>query len=901
MFTLRPYPSSGRIMLKSLKNRLLAWFLLIAFAIASIVFPLNYFHKKEEIAIRNVVDELNKLHIYYIKDLKSTSEFLAYEINNPDFFITGESPYLTTHNHLSDSLFSLIAKYTNKNYAFSPIKKEVLFKIEGNYTEYCELLDSIVYNIYKRGYRDLGLEGEMISYVYPIEKNPRIRTALIEIRKNEREYLNRNDSVYATQVVILTNNLINSISNNKYIPAEEKRELNAQLTNYLFSFNNLMSLDKKLGLKANDGIKSRLNNKGEILENLISKSISEAKEFENAQIARLNLLFALLSVLLIFCAAGLSLYLSRYLLNHLVQLTNYISQLSKNNFNYTAKLNLRKSSTEIRDIYKEFRNMVAQLRIREKQRDNALATATDNERRYRELTDLLPQSIFETDRLGNLIYVNKAWYEAFGYSSEDLEEGLNLIEILQTNTNNNLIGLDKVENSDYEAIRKDGSKFPSLVYSDTVYKEDHIVGKRGIIIDATLRNKYIETLQKEAVRAVNSDKHKSSFLANMSHEIRTPMNSIIGFSNLLSQSQVPDVQKSEFIQYIKSSGQILLNLIDDIIDIAKIEAGEIKIKRSKCQPVKLINELCMTFEGYKASIGKEMIELKTSLPKEEISFKTDQFRVKQILSNLISNAIKFTHEGQVSINLKVLNDRLLEFSVVDTGVGLTKEQLSLVFSRFKRADIQEDKNIKGTGLGLSISKNLVELLGGQMWVSSVHGEGTRFWFQLPYEHILEESDHTSLVQENSKDESYNWKNCTFLIAEDDDNSYAYLKELMKKTKVRLVRAVNGNEVVEAVKFSEDIDIILMDIQMPFKTGYEASKEIKAMKPKLPIIAQTAFAMEGDKEKSILAGCDDYITKPLNPEKLFAKINQFLPVNKVKPTTEKEVIPVKDQKATNKKN
>ena len=184
---------------------------------------------------------------------------------------------------------------------------------------------------------------------------------MIEIRKNEREYLNRNDSVYAKQVVVLTNNLINSISNNKYIPTKEKRQLKAHLTNYLLSFNKLTSLDKKLGLKANNGFKTSLYTKGEILEDLISKSISEAKDFENTQIARLNLLFALLSVFLIICAAGLSLYLSRYLLNHLVQLTNYISQLSKSNFNYDAKLNLRKSSTEIREIYKEFRNMVSRL------------------------------------------------------------------------------------------------------------------------------------------------------------------------------------------------------------------------------------------------------------------------------------------------------------------------------------------------------------------------------------------------------------------------------------------------------------------------------------------------------------------------------------------------------------
>ncbi len=894
MFTLRFYPASGRRMLKSLKNRLLAWFLLIAFAIASIVFPLNYFHKKEEIAIRHVVDELNELHINYIRDLRYTSEFLAYETNNTDFFITGESPYLTIHNRLSDSLFHLIANHKNKNYVFSLVKKDVFIEMDDTYSHYCRLLDSIVYNIYKRGYRDFGLEGEMISYIYQIEKNPKIRNAIFEIRKNEREYLNRNDSVYAILVNDLTNNLINTILISSNFHPEEKTVFTSYLTNYLLSFNRLISLDKKLGLKTNDGLKTTLYTKGEVLEKLISNSISEAKEFEHTQMARLNLLFALLSVLLILCAAGLSLYLSRFLSNHLVQLTNYISQLSTNNFNYNAKLNLRKSSTEIKEIYKEFRNMVAQLRIREKQRDIALATATDNERRYRELADLLPQSIFETDRLGNLVYVNKAWYNAFGFTRGDLAEGLNLIEILQTNTNNRLIGLDKIENSDYEAIRKNSTKFPALVYSDTIQKENKIIGRRGIIIDATLRNRYIETLQKETVRAVASDKHKSSFLANMSHEIRTPMNSIIGFSNLLSQNEIPENQKNEFIQYIQSSGQILLNLIDDIIDIAKIEAGEIKIKHSKCYPAKLINELCMTFEGYKSSIGKEKIKLQTSLPEKEIVCNTDPFRLKQILSNLISNAIKFTHEGYVSITLKLKNDRFLELSVEDTGVGLTKEQLHVVFNRFKRADIQEDKNVKGTGLGLSISKNLVELLGGQMWVSSIPQEGTRFWFQLPYECILEKSNSTSSGQENSKDQKYNWNHHTFLIAEDDDNSYAYLKELLQKTKVRLVRAVNGKEVVEAVKFSEDIDIVLMDIQMPYKNGYDATKEIKAIRPKLPVIAQTSFAMEGDKEKSIIAGCDDYITKPLNPENLFAKIQQFLPFNTTKASKKTEETLKKDQ-------
>ncbi|MGD2034310.1 MAG: response regulator, partial [Bacteroidales bacterium] len=214
---------------------------------------------------------------------------------------------------------------------------------------------------------------------------------------------------------------------------------------------------------------------------------------------------------------------------------------------------------------------------------------------------------------------------------------------------------------------------------------------------------------------------------------------------------------------------------------------------------------------------------------------------------------------------------------------------------------QEDNNIKGTGLGLSISKNLVELLGGQMWVSSVPGEGTRFWFQLPFETVIEEQDMNNPEQEKSINGKYNWKKHTFLIAEDDDNSYAYLKEILYKTNVRLVRAVNGNEVVEAVKFSDDIDLVLMDIRMPYKNGYEAAKEIKSMYPKLPVIAQTASAMEGDKEKSILAGCDDYITKPLNPGNLLAKIQQFLPVSQAKSAGREETVAKKNHTLKEKNN
>lgn len=570
-------------------------------------------------------------------------------------------------------------------------------------------------------------------------------------------------------------------------------------------------------------------------------------------------------------------FISRKVFNPLENLTAYITGLSVENLGTpVTKLNIRNSSKEIRRIYMAFRHLVAQLKIREKQRDAALADALEKEGRYYELTDLLPQSVFETDRLGNIIYANKAWHTSFGYTSEDISEGLNMIEFLQTNNENNLFGIDKIENSDYIAIRKDGRRFPALVYSNTIIRGEKIIGRRGIIIDATLRNKYIETLQKETQKAVYSDRMKSSFLANMSHEIRTPMNSIIGFSNLLSAGSVNEKQKLEFVNYIQSSGKILLNLIDDIINIAKIEAGELRIKPSTCEPVKIIRELVNTFEGYKNSLGKPDILIKTILPEESVIFKTDPFRLKQIVTNLISNAIKFTEEGTVTVKCEIKNERFVEVSVEDTGMGMTKEEMNILFSRFKRTKRSEEKNISGTGLGLAISKSLVELLGGQMWVSSVSGKGTRFWFHLPYARVTEDMLLTRQADSDKKEVLYSWPDKTFLIAEDDHNAYIFLREILKKTGGTILHATNGREAIEAIKIEQSIDLVLMDIQMPEIDGYIATREIKKLRPTLPVIAQTAYAMDGDKEKCILAGCDNYITKPVDPAKILDKIGQFIP-------------------------
>jgi CheY-like chemotaxis protein/anti-sigma regulatory factor (Ser/Thr protein kinase) len=351
------------------------------------------------------------------------------------------------------------------------------------------------------------------------------------------------------------------------------------------------------------------------------------------------------------------------------------------------------------------------------------------------------------------------------------------------------------------------------------------------------------------------------------------MNSIIGFSNLLASEEVPEDQKKECVHYIQTSGEILLNLVDDIIDIAKIEAGELKITKKECNLTGLFFELHHTFSEIKNRLNKPSLELIASPDRanENLFFKTDPFRLRQILSNLIGNAIKFTDDGNVEYGYKVISQKQIEFYVKDTGVGLTREELDMIFKRFQRSPDSDERNIQGTGLGLTIAKNLVELLDGELWVESSPGHGTTFFFTLPYLKITKPLPPAAI---DSFESTYNWEGKTFLIVEDDIHSMNYLAELLKKTRVSVLQASSGHEAVEVCKVHHP-DLVIMDIQMPGMDGLEATRIIKQMNAGLPVIAQTVLAMAGDREKITQAGCDDYLAKPIDSKQLLPKINNLL--------------------------
>ena len=380
-------------------------------------------------------------------------------------------------------------------------------------------------------------------------------------------------------------------------------------------------------------------------------------------------------------------------------------------------------------------------------------------------------------------------------------------------------------------------------------------------------------------KAEESDKLKSAFLSNMSHEIRTPISIISGLSDIMLEDPTVDAQKKEYLNYIKNNIHKLVRLIDDIIEISKIEAKKINIDISECNINKLLNEINFTLTQTKNRRGKTNIDLNTKLPhpNENFTLLTDAVRFVQVLNNLIDNAIKHTDEGYIEFGyeyppiIKVKGQPMITFYVKDTGAGIDESQHKLIFDRFRQV-INSKKAIQGTGLGLTISKNLVEMLGGEIWVKSELGKGSTFYFTLPYIEGTGKSSAKDALPEEQL--NINWNDKTILIAEDEELYFKCLKTLLLKTRANILWAPNGLEAVKLCKENDKINLVISDINMPIMDGYEAMEEIKKFKKDMPIIAHTAFAMDHEREKILHVGFDEYISKPVNFNLLISTINKY---------------------------
>jgi len=380
-------------------------------------------------------------------------------------------------------------------------------------------------------------------------------------------------------------------------------------------------------------------------------------------------------------------------------------------------------------------------------------------------------------------------------------------------------------------------------------------------------------------KAEESDKLKSSFLANLSHEIRTPLNAIVGFSGLLVDGETENDKQEMFKSMIQSSSDTLLNLIDDILDFSKIEAGQINIIKAPVYLSKIFSEIkelyTIELQKLKAKSNKEIeFRLNNSIELNEIIIFTDENRLKQIIQNLINNAIKFTSKGFVELGFNLINNKqFIEFYVKDTGIGISKQNQAFIFGRFRKIENLSGNLFRGTGLGLSICKHLVKLLGGQIGVESELGHGSIFHFTIP---LQDEKKSVEInVAQHNQIEIPDFSNKTILLAEDDDSNYMLVEIYLKKTKMTIIRAINGLEAVEIFKENPNIDLLLLDIKMPIMDGFEALRQIRSINNSSIIIAQTAHAYQDEIDRIKSSGFNDYILKPINAKKLFAILQKYL--------------------------
>jgi PAS domain S-box-containing protein len=446
-----------------------------------------------------------------------------------------------------------------------------------------------------------------------------------------------------------------------------------------------------------------------------------------------------------------------------------------------------------------------------------------------------------------------------------------------------LIEEDKPYNLEFDIITNDKGVRKTITSVAELIKDENGVPQKiiGVIQDVTERVQLINELKKAKEKAEESDRLKSAFLANMSHEIRTPMNGILGFADLLKKPGLNSDSHQKYIKIIEESGARMLNIINDIIDISKIEAGLMELNLKATNVNEQIEYIYTFFKPELESKGLKF-NFVTPLTAKEATIISDSEKLYAILVNLIKNAIKYTNKGFIELgyeqkiidsgNLEADYRKMLQFYVKDSGIGIAKERQAAVFERFIQADIEDKMAHQGAGLGLAITKNYVEKLGGKIWVESEKNVGSAFYFTLPY-NTNPKSELYVTSRETDSGNSVISK-LKILIAEDDEVSEMLLDETLSQFSNETLKAKTGLEAVKICRKYDDIDLVLMDLRMPEMGGFDAVKEIRSFNKNVVIIAQTAYGLEGDRERSLLAGCNDYIPKPIKKSELYELINKY---------------------------
>jgi PAS domain S-box-containing protein len=481
-----------------------------------------------------------------------------------------------------------------------------------------------------------------------------------------------------------------------------------------------------------------------------------------------------------------------------------------------------------------------------------------------------------------ITYINDVFENLLGYSKEEIVGNTTLkLDLWEPEDRqrfvNELHNSGYCRNLEFYFRRKDGSRFFGSLSANLANIDGipHIISNTRDITD---RKRFEEELSQAKIAAESANRAKSEFLANMSHEIRTPMNGVLGMAQLLEMEELTEEQRS-YVNALIISGNNLISLLNDILDLSKVEAGKISLDKREFSLTRAIKEIALL---QKSIIFTKKLKLRTEIA-EDIPhiLLGDQLRIKQVLLNLLGNAIKFTSHGEISISVHVLERHestvTLQLVVRDSGIGIPHEAMDEIFKPFVQADGSTTRKFGGTGLGLSISLRLIELMGGSISVESTLGVGSCFTVTLPLSFIHKDESVTATTHLTDALNNEGPR-LHILYVEDDEINIVLGKSLIKKMGHDITIAENGRECLDALERNK-FDIVLMDIQMPVMSGEAAIIEIrnkeKGSGSHQPVIALTAFSMRGDKEHYLDAGFDGYVSKPLSVKELISEIERVM--------------------------
>lgn len=499
-----------------------------------------------------------------------------------------------------------------------------------------------------------------------------------------------------------------------------------------------------------------------------------------------------------------------------------------------------------------------------------------SEAQFRLLLEGLPLPVAYLNAKREVTFLNDQFVEVFGYSYSEVASCTAWWKKSFPNETRRNIALEDWNNR----MRKAKGNSDQIIRGEYFVKNNsgeelcivlsaiHI-GENLLVTfeDVTQRRKDEQELIMAKEKAEESERLKTAFLANMSHEIRTPLNGIIGFTSFLKTPDLSFEDRMDYINVIEKSGHRLLNTVNDIVNLSKIEAGQIAVD---LQETNINEQTEFVYNFFQAKMAEKGLDFSASngLSDKDAIIRTDIEKVYAILTNLVNNALKFTTTGQVHFGY-IQKANMLEFFVQDSGPGIHEENQQLIFERFRQGNESLQRHFEGSGLGLAISKAYVELLGGKICLRSSLGQGAEFRFTVPY--IPSGVQPATHAPKQWPGGSVMDKKLKILVAEDDATSMKLMELTLQPFCRELIHATTGVEVLESLKVHSDIDLVLMDIHMPVMDGYTATRQLRTAHKDLLVIAQTSFGMDSDRDKALQAGCNDYISKPIDPKVLYQLI------------------------------